>query len=90
MYICHYAVSFDADTADTDDHDHHHDNYNHDNHHNGHQVCDDAWHHYAVSVSPQGVQLTLDGELWQVRMVTYIIVIMIIIIIIRRRRRTQK
>merc|ERR1712088_921521 len=29
------------------------------------QVCDDAWHHYAVSVSPQGVQLTLDGELWQ-------------------------
>ena len=30
------------------------------------QVCDDAWHHYAVSVSAQGVQLTLDGELWQV------------------------
>jgi len=29
------------------------------------QVCDDAWHHYAVSVSAQGVQLTLDGELWQ-------------------------
>ena len=32
------------------------------------QVCDDSWHHYAVSVSAQGVQLTLDGELWQVRM----------------------
>ena len=30
------------------------------------QVCDDSWHHYAVSVSAQGVQLTLDGELWQV------------------------
>ena len=32
------------------------------------QVCDDSWHHYAVSVSAQGVQLTLDGELWQVGM----------------------
>ena len=30
------------------------------------QVCDGSWHHYAVSVSAQGVQLTLDGELWQV------------------------
>jgi len=29
------------------------------------QVCDNSWHHYAVSVSPQGVELTLDGELWQ-------------------------
>ena len=28
------------------------------------QVCDDRWHHYAVSVSPAGVELTLDGELW--------------------------
>jgi hypothetical protein len=29
------------------------------------QVCDNRWHHYAVSVSSQGVELTLDGELWQ-------------------------
>merc|ERR1719430_1413633 len=29
------------------------------------QVCDNTWHHYAVSVSPQGVELTLDGELFQ-------------------------
>jgi len=29
------------------------------------QVCDDKWHHYAVSVFPEGVELTLDGELWQ-------------------------
>ena len=29
------------------------------------QVCDDRWHHYAVSVSPEGAELYLDGELWQ-------------------------
>ena len=29
------------------------------------QVCDDKWHHYAVSVSPSGVELTLDGDLWK-------------------------
>jgi len=29
------------------------------------QVCDNRWHHYAVSVSSQGAELTLDGELWQ-------------------------
>ena len=29
------------------------------------QVCDDKWHHYAVSMSSAGVELTLDGELWQ-------------------------
>ena len=35
------------------------------------QVCDNSWHHYAVSVSPQGVQLTLDGEIWQVTFTLY-------------------
>ena len=29
------------------------------------QVCDHRWHHYAVSVSPEGAELYLDGELWQ-------------------------
>jgi len=29
------------------------------------QVCDDRWHHYAVTVTPEGVELTLDGEFWQ-------------------------
>ena len=29
------------------------------------QVCDDTWHHYAVSLSEEGAQLYLDGELWQ-------------------------
>jgi len=29
------------------------------------QLCDDKWHHYAVSVSADGVDLTLDGELWR-------------------------
>jgi len=29
------------------------------------QVCDDRWHHYAVAVSSDGIELTLDGELWQ-------------------------
>ena len=29
------------------------------------QVCEDSWHHYAVSLSPDGAQLYLDGELWQ-------------------------
>ena len=28
-------------------------------------VCDDTWHHYAVSLSPEGAQLYLDGEQWQ-------------------------
>ena len=28
-------------------------------------VCDDTWHHYAVSLSEEGTQLYLDGELWQ-------------------------
>lgn len=35
MHICHYAVSFDADTAADDDHDYHHhhqDNHDDDNH----------------------------------------------------------
>lgn len=30
------------------------------------QVCDNRWHHFAVSMSPEtGAQLYLDGELWQ-------------------------
>ena len=30
------------------------------------QVCDNRWHHYAVTMSPEsGAQLYLDGELWQ-------------------------
>ena len=30
------------------------------------QVCDNRWHHYAVSVSPEsGAELYLDGEIWQ-------------------------
>ena len=29
------------------------------------QVCDDKWHHYAASVNTDGVELTLDGEVWQ-------------------------
>ena len=28
------------------------------------QVCDHRWHHYAVSVSPEGAELYLDGELF--------------------------
>ena len=28
------------------------------------QVCDDSWHHYAVSVSSEGAELYLDGELF--------------------------
>ena len=28
------------------------------------QVCDNSWHHYAVSLSPEGAQLYLDGELF--------------------------
>ena len=29
------------------------------------QVCDDRWHHYAISVSAGGAELWLDGEQWQ-------------------------
>lgn len=28
------------------------------------QVCDNRWHHYAVSVSPNTMSLTVDGEEW--------------------------
>ena len=32
------------------------------------QVCDNRWHHYAVSVSPDtGAVLHVDGEMWQTR-----------------------
>ena len=47
------------------------------------QVCDDAWHHYAVSVSAQGVQLTLDGELWQVVRDHKVLMVGIVLLLLR-------
>ena len=47
------------------------------------QVCDDSWHHYAVSVSAQGVQLTLDGELWQVGMDHKVLMVGIVLLLLR-------
>jgi hypothetical protein len=28
-------------------------------------VCDNEWHHYAVSVNFPGVELTVDGDKWE-------------------------